>query len=645
MNSGRIPQARSVGGAVLLTLACVNTLLLSLFGIADFLETRHRLENTLQTALTDLAGQLAGNLDAPLWYMERETVARIVEGAMQDRQVAAVLVTDRGTGRVSLGRSRDRAWRIVPAERLPAPDGGIGTERDIVFDGKPIGTVAVVMTGRFATRALYVSLGRIVVRIFLLNLALAAALAVVLRRRIIRPLASLEAYAARICSDGDALPMASGGDLPGELGSLGRAMEAMVDRLRSAQRQYQGLFENATEGVFQTSLDGRITSANKALARMLGFASAQALVLSVEDVGSQVFYDPGDRRRMLERLQAEGSVAGFQTRFTRQDQQLLWVLLNARLVRDELGNPVFVEGTVTDVTARVRAERRLEKLNHHLREAVRERTERLAIKAAQLEAANERLKELDRLKSGFLSTVSHDLRTPLTSIMGFAKLISRDFSKFFLPFAAEDGRLGRQAERLVSNLAIIESEGARLTRLINDFLDLSKIESGRAEWRDTPVDAAKVIRQAVAAVSGDFEAKPEVFLVMDVPAELPELRMDQDRLSQVMVNLLGNAAKFTDRGTVRVWAGAAEETLRVEVSDTGQGVPPEALEKIFDKFHQAEAGDTVDEGRRRKGTGLGLAICRQIVEHYRGRIWAESELGKGSRFILELPVASAAPMA
>ena len=130
------------------------------------------------------------------------------------------------------------------------------------------------------------------------------------------------------------------------------------------------------------------------------------------------------------------------------------------------------------------------------------------------------------------------------------------------------------------------------------------------------MDVAAIVARAADAVSADFAAKPDVDFAMTIAPDLPPLWIDADRLSQVLVNLLGNAAKFTDEGTVRLRAFVVGETLRVEVSDSGQGVPREALEKIFDKFHQAQAGDTVEEGRRRKGTGLGLAICRQIVEHY-----------------------------
>jgi PAS domain S-box-containing protein len=643
MNSVRFSLTRSVGGAVLLTLVCVNTLLLAVFGMLDYFDESRRLETELRHNLTVITDQLASNLDAPLWYMEKDHVVRLVEGVMQNGYVAAVLVTDQETGSLYVGRTRDRGWQSSAVIELPALDQVLSVKREIRYEGKQVGSVEVFATRRFMVEDLRASLTRIILRILGLNAALALFLAVVLRWKIIVPLGRLERYAARVSFGDDAGAAESLTGLRGELKSLGQTMEAMVRRISSAQRKYRDIFENATEGIFQTTLDGRILSANAAMAHMLGYDSPQELMESVTNFGRQLFHDAEERDTTFRRLLVENTISGLQFRFNRRDKQTIWVLLNIRLVRDNEGTPLYAEGTLVDVTARVRAEHRLEILNRHLREAVKERTGRLAEKATELEAANARLQELDRLKSGFLATVSHDLRTPLTSIMGFAKLISRDFTKFFSPFASGHERLTRQAARIASNLAIIESEGERLTRLINDFLDLSKIESGRAQWRDAPVDVPALVARAADAVSADLAAKPGVSIAMDIAPDLPPLFMDPDRLSQIIVNLLGNAVKFTDEGSVRLYAAVAGDMLRLEVTDTGQGVPRESLEKIFDKFHQAQAGDTVEDSRRRKGTGLGLAICRQIVEHYNGRIWAESELGRGSTFILELPLTQPIP--
>jgi signal transduction histidine kinase len=259
----------------------------------------------------------------------------------------------------------------------------------------------------------------------------------------------------------------------------------------------------------------------------------------------------------------------------------------------------------------------------------------VTIKRRQLEEANRRLQELDRMKSAFLSSVSHELRTPLTSIYGFAKIIHKDFQRAFAPLADTDkGR--RKAERILENLAIIENEGERLTRLINDVLDLNKIESGRIQWRDQPLRPEALARQAAGAVQGQFRRKPALNLQTDIDENLPDIHADQDRILQVLINLLSNAVKFTPNGEVRLSIRApGPGRVLFEIADTGVGVPRKELNRIFHKFHQAEIPDTL--GERPQGTGLGLSICRQIVDHYGGRIWAESAPGQGSRFFVDLP--------
>ncbi|MBW1701152.1 MAG: HAMP domain-containing histidine kinase [Deltaproteobacteria bacterium] len=275
-------------------------------------------------------------------------------------------------------------------------------------------------------------------------------------------------------------------------------------------------------------------------------------------------------------------------------------------------------------------------LRHNLEQKVEARTKDLVKKASELEEANRRLKELDQMKSNFLSSVSHELRTPLTSVLGFAKLIRKDFAKFFVPLAQGEEKAEKKATRINENLGIIMREGERLTRLINDVLDLAKIESGRFEWRDTVFPVGEAIKQAVQAASGQFVQKPDVKFSMNIPRDLPHIKADPDRLVQVIINLLNNAAKFTEQGHVGVDAVArADGWLEVGVHDTGTGIPPDDIDKVFNKFHQVTKGDTLKD--KPNGSGLGLAICRQIIERYGGRIWAESKVGKGSKFTFILP--------
>jgi len=257
----------------------------------------------------------------------------------------------------------------------------------------------------------------------------------------------------------------------------------------------------------------------------------------------------------------------------------------------------------------------------------------------ELEAAKQRLQKLDQLKSDFLSSVSHELRTPLTSIRGFAHLVEREFSRSFAALAGEDTGLTKKAARIRDNLEIILKESDRLTRLINDVLDLAKIEAGRVEWHDAPVQPGVLVRDAVNAAHGMFEQKPGVELKVSIQDGLPLFVGDADRMLQVLVNLLNNAAKFTDHGAVTVQAFLNPENLiQLDIIDSGIGFPPEEAEAIFDKFQQAKHGDTLVD--RPKGTGLGLAISREIVERHGGKVHAQSQPGKGSVFTVILPPAA-----
>ncbi|MHC1790099.1 sensor histidine kinase [Solidesulfovibrio sp.] len=291
-----------------------------------------------------------------------------------------------------------------------------------------------------------------------------------------------------------------------------------------------------------------------------------------------------------------------------------------------------------DVTERNMAISRLKTLNRDLERRVAERTDTLTRQAAELAEANGRLLELDALKSGFLATVTHDLRTPLTSVMGFAKLTRREFSKEFMPFSEVSDTLRRKGARIADNLRIIENEGLRLTRLVNDFLDLSKIEAGRLDWNDRSVDPAEVVRMAVEAVGGEYEQNERLALVVDVAEPLPPLQLDPDRLVQVLVNLLTNAARHTHEGEVTLSARSLPGgRVELRVDDTGSGIEEKERERIFDKFYQARNGDT--QTGERRGTGLGLAICKHIVERYGGGIRAEARSPRGTSFVVELPIA------
>jgi signal transduction histidine kinase len=261
-----------------------------------------------------------------------------------------------------------------------------------------------------------------------------------------------------------------------------------------------------------------------------------------------------------------------------------------------------------------------------------------AIESAHLFSAMETAKEsaeaANEAKSIFLASVSHELRTPLTSVLGFAKVIRRQLDERILPHVdASDTRTQRAISQVRDNVDVIVTEGERLTTLVNNVLDLAKIEAGRFEWNIRAVSMASVIDRALATTAGLAEAKG-VELRRDVPADLPDVLADADGLVQVVINLISNAVKFTEHGWVSCRAEVTVEGILVSVKDTGIGIAPADQQRVFDKFTQV--GDMLTD--KPHGTGLGLPICREIVERHGGRIWVESELGKGSTFRFVVPL-------
>ncbi len=249
---------------------------------------------------------------------------------------------------------------------------------------------------------------------------------------------------------------------------------------------------------------------------------------------------------------------------------------------------------------------------------------RVVEEASELRHVNEQLKSLDRLKDDFMSSVTHELRTPLTSIRALAELMQDD------PAMDVDQRQ--------QFLGIVVSEAERLSRLVNQVLDMAKIESGHAEWHNSDVDLRALLTQAVQTTAELFRERGAV-VALHLPEQVPALRADPDRLLQVVLNLLSNAAKFVpaEGGRVAVRLSHDADGVRVEVQDNGPGVPTEQQQLIFEKFRQG--GDAT---HRPQGTGLGLPISRQIVEHFGGTMWVRSAPGQGACFGFGLPWQGAA---
>ncbi len=287
-------------------------------------------------------------------------------------------------------------------------------------------------------------------------------------------------------------------------------------------------------------------------------------------------------------------------------------IMIASVVREEMHDIDEVTRILDEASQLVVYSRKLEDKSKELEAATDE-----------LRAANERLKELDKLKDDFMATVSHEIRTPLTSIRSFSEIL-RDNADL-------------DAEQRQEFMSIIVQESERLSRLINDILDLAKMEAGTTDWQIAEHDPTPILEQALASTSGIFARATGTVLDLDIARSLPPVRVDPDRLIQVIINLVSNAAKFCDKtkGRVVVRARAQGRWLQVDVEDNGGGIALSDHEKIFERFQQA--GNILTD--KPEGTGLGLPISRQILQRFGGRIWVESEPGKGARFSFRIPAA------
>jgi len=376
-----------------------------------------------------------------------------------------------------------------------------------------------------------------------------------------------------------------------------RQREQACEALRAAEAKYRSIFDRAVEGIFQTTPDGQYLSANPALALLYGYESPAELIEQLSDVRRQLYVEPARRDDFVAALERDGQVHDFQSEVYRRDGSTIWISENAREVRDVDGRLLYYEGTVADITARKRSQ-----------ELLREK------EAA--EAAS-------RAKSQFLANMSHEIRTPLNGVVGMLDLVAA---------TALDERQSRFVR-------IAKGSAAALLNVINQILDFSKIEAGKIELERIEFELPTLVEDTLEMfVQRAAEKKIELACRL-APDLCDAVEGDPDKLRQVLINLVNNAIKFTERGEVIVEVtrqlGADGRPLaRFTVRDTGIGVPAESLHRLFQSFSQVDPSTT----RKYGGTGLGLMIAKRLVELWQGEIGVESAPGIGSAFWFTYPL-------
>ncbi|BCS89428.1 sensor histidine kinase [Pseudodesulfovibrio sediminis] len=627
--------SRSISRDLTFSLVVIVMLIATALGGYIYWQQSEEMWDSAEEKGEDTITSVAEILAVPIWNLDYDNA----------RLIGSVYTHDDMVQGIRIYGSRNEV--VFAHEKFSGSQAHFSKIRSIVFEGRTIGRAEIDFTlARDKKRLDEQMLVSIIIIVVSISVILAIT-GLLLRVFLNKPLMVLQAGIARV-SKGDfsydfgevyhaeLLEIAKQfRNMSAEVEGRENKLNTMNATLQEAEEKYRGIFENAIEGIFQATPDGVLRRANPAMARIFGYDSLDEFLSNVRSLSSRIMVNPDNMVNFYDQVRDKGEVKRFEAEYYRRDGKTIWGSLNARAIYDEHGNLIFIEGILEDITDRKKAEQDLADLNRHLEQLVRERTEDLVNKAQELEEANQRLRELDEMKSAFLSSVSHELRTPLTSILGFSKLLNKEFGKSFKPLASGDECLTKKGDRIQENLAIISLEGERLTRLVNDVLDLNKIESGRMGWRDELLNMNEVLEVSANAVSGMF-TQTSVNLVTDIEPNLPEAIADQDRMQQVLINLLNNAAKFTDNGTVTLRAFPRFGQLRVEVVDTGPGIHANDQSRIFEKFHQTLSDTMINKP---KGTGLGLTICREIIEHYGGRIWVESTMGNGSTFIFTLPIA------
>ena len=607
---------------IVLQLLVVFVVVLAL-SVFQFANEARLYRETIRTKLVSLANMLGYNVQSALDFQDRQDASRTLRSLNAEEHVTHAWILDR-EGKVFAAYVEQGLKNEPPPERWGDFEDIQGLNfvlsRRVLRDEEVMG--AVVLRFNLAEYRNILARNMFFAAVALLaSLGLALILSFFAHRAISYPIRGLAETIGRVSQTKD-LSIRVHEERNDEIGVLARGFNEMmaeihnreIERdqaeaaLRESEDKYRTLVENAEDGIVIIQ-DMRIAYVNPGGEKLAETPAADMIGV---DFMSFIAEEDVPRLRAFNenRLRGLDAPSVYESVFKTGKGRLLPAEVNAARIVFR-GRPAALI-IIRDITERKKAEAEIRGLNENLERRVEERTRELA-------AANERLVELDRLKSLFLASMSHELRTPLNSIIGFTGLLLMGMS-------------GDLTAEQTKQLTMVQNSATHLLALINEILDISKIESGRMELSIELFSVDDVIGETLKTVEPLAAAKG-LRLTVEAPGGI-RLQSDRKRFKQVLVNLLGNAIKFSDKGGVHVAAAARDGRLRVSVADQGIGIKPEDIRKLFAPFQQIDMTVT----KPYEGTGLGLYLCKKILTVLRGDISVASEFGRGSVFTFDIPL-------
>jgi len=627
---------RSIRAKLKLIIMTVSSIGIISAGITLLIIQRSDIRHNMVSDLTALTEIIAENSKSALSFQDKVDAREILSSLTRKKSITLSILYDADKNIYASSPASyetDTSQENILEQFLiyRFTDEYLEIQRPVFLDQRRIGTVFIRSNLDSLNEAMNRLIYSLLVTLVLLELV-AYFLASYMQRVISRPLIFLAHLARRISNEKDyslrAIKQTDDelGELTDDFNNMLTQVERREKELKESEQRFQFLIEQAVDAIYLFDLEGKILQVNPSASQSLGYSQAQLLTMSMYEIDKNLptkdnFPD------LWERLEI-GQSRTVSSDFTKIDGKTVPVEIH--FGRINLDNQSLILAFARDITQRKLAEAALKQSHDDLEIMVNKRTEQLSQINRELIKEKENAEAASRAKSEFLANMSHEIRTPMNAVMGFTDLL-------------KDSPLEKKQNSYVASI----QAGARgLMTIINDVLDLSKIEAGKLSLEYEAIDTYSFIFDIEKIFSQAIEEKGLDFEII-VEKELPKaLVIDQTRVRQILFNLIGNAIKFTENGFVRVYVKHVQQSAddtsngnehsKVDISfsieDSGIGIDANQLEKVFEQFVQHKGQSTAKFG----GTGLGLTICRNLAEMMNGEISVNSEVGKGSKFTLQL---------